>query len=274
MQSVDFYITVSGFTKSIPENSPYIHVNSEVVNGKLVQYQILFTEELVRIFDLDLHRFEIVLDTPVELSDLLEIIDELTPDEVNDLFGIDITEPGDMRFSYGFACFVIWRTLVPGSLLDEPFNDDEYRNADLTMDTLREYRKKLQNYIPSQVIIAKIRDGVLALLHLYADYLVKSTQPKNVDNTTINPNSVGLLIDNVYTEVSRKFQARLATLVEEAKQTLQASMVDTINQACRFQQLSILNKLYQLEQRLDKLEDMLQVDRHKPKSQEMEIDEQ
>ena len=254
MQSVDFYITTSGFTRSIPDNGPYIHVSSDISNGKLIQYQIMLTEELVRIFDLDLQRFEIVLDNHVELSDLLEIVDELTTDEVNELFGLDISDPGDMRFSYGFACFIIWRTLIPGSLLEEPFNDDEYRNIDFNLDTLKEYRQKLQKYTPSEVIIAKIRDGVLALLYMYTDYMIKSSLPKNNVSPSINPNAIGLLVDNIYNEVDKRFQARLATVAEEVKANLQSTMIDTISQSCRFQLMNIISKLHQLEKRIEKLE--------------------
>lgn len=252
MHAVDFYITDCGFTRLTPDQGQYIHVMADPNHDRLTQYQIMLTTELIQRYGLDQSRYEVELEQSIEASDLIEVIDELTVGQVNDLFGLSVTDPDDLRFSYGLACLIIWREFTPEELLQPPFNDYDYRAQKFTLETLRAYRVALREYIPTDPILAKIRDGVFCLLHLHCGYLVKSNLPS--PTIQVGTGGVGALVNVVHQEVERRFRARLTGVIEDARQHLHASLSDIVNRACRFQLVTLQTKVLELENRVRELE--------------------
>lgn len=255
MHAVDFYITECGFTHTTPDHGQYIHVMADPVHDQLARYQIVMTAELVDRYHLDQCRYEVELDRAIAAGDLIEVIDELSVGQVNDLFDLSSTDPDDLRFSYGLACLIIWREFAPEDLLESPFNDYDYRGQRFTLDSLRAYRTALRGYIPTDPILAKVRDGVFCLLHLHCGYLVKSNLPTvSGFGGWFASGSVGALVDVVYQAVVRRFQSRLTGVIEEARQHLHASLSDIVNRACRFQLMALQTKVHELENRIRELE--------------------
>lgn len=242
MRDLDFYITLTGYSSQNLGYDDYINIHCYVKYEALTKITFKFSSSLCKKYNFP-EEEDVFLDSVIRDTDIIQIENEITQEDVAEKYGLEIDTESDIIFEYGFATSILWRQYLDVKEFEFPDN--------LTLATINEYIIKLRSFQHSDKMFVKIKDGLLCYIYLYKHYIIKPDS-KSEDDDLLRRQKKQLK-DQLIAEISDSIRARYIQILEESKLDLILSLEPLIKNICYHETRLLRNKILKLEQELNEL---------------------
>lgn len=242
MRELEFYITPMGYSKEPLDEDYCIHIHCYVKYESLTKLIFLFSPKLVKEYELP-EEEEVFLDEPISDEDVMAIENEISCDQIAQMYGLDMNTDRDIIFEYGFASYILWRQYLP-------IQDFEFPSK-ISKKIIDEYIVKLRTFQSPNKLFLKIKDGFLGYIYLFKWYIIKpEISISEPDLITKNHSQIR---NQLIAEVSNILQTRYLQIMEESKKHLVASLEPLIKDICYTELRSLQARITNLEAQVSEL---------------------